>query len=168
MNNLPQLKIRNIKVSVILEQDLDLDTSFSSISKYDNLILTVYPNKRNLVNVTKIQSIDQLMKLDKIISSKFNNQCKKVRIDSIMLSRKVKNRQFSLKKMLETCRQHQADFKLDFNVESFHAPWIKSNFGSFNLFISGSSTVMGCRKLSDIDKIQEFLAKVYCKENEIK
>ena len=133
LNDLPQLKIQNIKVSVTLEQDLNLDFS-SNISKHDNLILTVYPNKRNLVNVTKIKTVDQLMKIGDIIANKFNNQCKHVRIDSIMLSRKVKDRLFSLKKMLKTCSEDR-DFKLDFNVESFHAPWIKSRFGSFNLFV---------------------------------
>ena len=64
--------------------------------------------------------------------------------------------------------QNNHDLKINFNVESFHAPWVKTQFGAFNLFVSGSSTVMGCKSILDIERIETILNKIYCKENEIK
>ena len=167
MLDLPRLQIRNIKVSVLLEQDLNPSLITSTVSHHENFVLTIYPNKRDLVNVTKLGNIDQLFKIQDIITSKFGIKCRNVKIDAMMLTRKVRNRQFSMNKILDFLK-HQNDFELSFNSELFHAPSVKSKFGTFNLFASGSCTVMGAKTLEDIDSIEVFLNQIYCKENEIK
>ena len=160
---LPRLKIRNIKSSLILENSLNI----SGIFPINSCIVTIYKNSRNLVNVTKLKSFSELYKICEILEKKFRAIIKTIRIDSIMLSRKCSNKRFSLKKMLEVCKRFQNELRLNFNVELFHAPWISSQFGSFNLFTTGSVTVLGVKKVEHISIIQNFLDKVYSFENEI-
>ena len=162
--NLPRLEIRNIKISVLLKEDLK--TSHPKISQHGNSIFTIYPNSKRLINVTNLKHIQELENITNVIEYQFSVKVEKMRIDSIMLSRKVKNKMFSFSKTLKIITGK--DFKFDNDCELFHAPWIKSKYGSFNLFACGSVTVMGVRSIDDLKKIEAFLDKVYCIENEIK
>ena len=53
------MSIRNIKASCILEEKVDT-LSKNYIFKQDNVVYTIYPHYRNLVNVTGIKSFQQL------------------------------------------------------------------------------------------------------------
>ena len=162
--NLPRLKIRNIKVSVFLSEDLK--SFHPQISEYQDYVFTIYPYSKRLINVTKLKSVDQLKNISNVIKVRYNVSVVKVKIDSIMLSRKVKGKMFSFQKTL--LRISNQDFKIDNDRELFHAPWVKSKYGSFNLFSCGSVTCMGVKCLEDIKMIEIFLDKIYCKENVIK
>lgn len=167
MNKLKPLEIRNIKISVILKEDIKMELPL--ISKEQNFVITIYPNSRRLINITKLKSVKDIYTISKLIVERFNVKIDKVRIDSIFLGRKIIGRKFSTEKMIQSCKNHgNGIFKLNFDVELFHAPFIRSKFGSFNMFGSGSVTCMGVRSVNDIKQIESFLSIVYCKENEIK
>lgn len=53
------MSIRNIKASFILEEKVDTPSK-NCIFKRDNIVYTIYPHVRNLVNVTGIKSFEQL------------------------------------------------------------------------------------------------------------
>ena len=161
---LPRLEIRNIKISIFIKDKLNM--SLPRITEYENMIFTIYPHSRKLINVTNLKSIKQLEDIKKVISSQFNVRVDIVRIDSMMLSRKVENRLFSFKETLKSITNQ--DFKTDNDQELFHAPWVKSKYGSFNLFSNGSVTCMGVKSLEGLLKIESFLNMIYCEENEIK
>ena len=57
--------IKNIKASFILEEKVTA-TSKNCIFKQDNVVYTIYPHVRNLVNVTGIKRFEQLERAKKI------------------------------------------------------------------------------------------------------
>ena len=77
------MSIKNIKASFILEDKVDT----SGIFKQDNVVYTIYPHYRNLVNVTGIKSFQQLETAKKTIESKLKKRIIKVRIDNTFFSR---------------------------------------------------------------------------------
>ena len=164
--NLPRLQIRNIKVSLILEDDCP----DRGIFRHDNAVITIYPANKKLINVTKIKTLDELYSIESDIEKMYKVKIKQTRIDAIMLSRKVKNKRFSEQKYLKTLKKYQHIYKMDYNHESFHSPWFKSNDGrgSFNLFSTGSCTAMGIKSVNDIMLIEKILNEAFCETNEIK
>ena len=78
------MSIKNIKASFILEDKVDT----SGIFKQNNVVYTIYPHVRNLVNVTGIKSFEQLEIAKKIIESKLKQKVVNVRIDNTFFSKK--------------------------------------------------------------------------------
>ena len=87
MNKLKPLEIRNIKISVILKEDIKMKLPL--ISKEQNFVITIYPNSRRLINITKLKSVKDIYTISKLIVERFNVKIDKVRIDSIFLGRKI-------------------------------------------------------------------------------
>ena len=63
------MSIKNIKASFILEEKVNAPSK-NCIFKQDNVVYTIYPHFRNLVNVTGIKRFEQLEMAKKIIESK--------------------------------------------------------------------------------------------------
>ena len=144
---LARLEIKNIKISLILHEELK-DLPNQKIIKHNNAVITFYPSNKRIINVTKLKTLNELYQIQNEIQSLFNVKVKKLKIDAIMLSRRVMNKRFSLKKMLKTLEKYKDLFKCDYHPELFHSPWFKSRdgkHGSFNVFTTGSSTVMGVK-----------------------
>ena len=78
------MSIKNIKASFILEDKVDI----FGIFKQNNIVYTIYPHVRNLVNVTGLKSFEQLEISKKIIESKLKQKVVKVRIDNTFFSKK--------------------------------------------------------------------------------
>ena len=170
-DQLPRLQIRNIKVSLIIEPPLGSENLTGKIFNHKGAVITIYPNNKSLINVTKLKTIEELYNIEREIEALYNVRIKESRIDAIMLSRKVKNKRYSEKKYLETLANYKHLYKLDYNHESFHAPWLKSlkpGGGSFNIFSTGSCTVLGVKSIKYIALIEKILNEVFCTENEIK
>ena len=104
MNKLKPLEIRNIKISVILKEDIKMELPL--ISKEQNFVITIYPNSRRLINITKLKSVKDIYTISKLIVERFNVKIDKVRIDSIFLGRKIIGRKFSTEKMIQSCKNH--------------------------------------------------------------
>lgn len=164
--NLPRLEIRNIKVSCFLDEDFPEP----GIYEGNNGIMTIYDSDKRLINITGIKTLNHLYTMESNIQKVFNVKIKKTKIDAIMLSRRVRNKRFSERKYLKVIEKYEHIFKRDYNHEMFHSPWFKSNGrrGSFNVFSTGSCTVMGVKSVSDIKLIEEILDEAFCEENEIK
>ena len=67
------MSIKNIKASFILEEKVTA-TSKNCIFKQDNVVYTIYPHVRNLVNVTGIKRFEQLEIAKKIIDLNWNEK----------------------------------------------------------------------------------------------
>ena len=169
--NLPRLEIRNIKVSLILADDFQ-NTGIFRLNN-TGAILTIYHTSKRLINVTNIKDLEHLYQLKRDIQEMYDVKIEQTRIDSVMLSRKVKgDRRFSEKKYLPIFNQpkYSKVYKMDYNPESFHAPTfrsIKKGGGFFNIFSNGSCTVMGVKDVEYIMLIEEMLDKAFCKKHEI-
>ena len=60
------MSIKNINASFILEEKIDTPSK-NCIFKQENVVYTIYPRVRNLVNVTGIKRFDQLEIAKKIV-----------------------------------------------------------------------------------------------------
>ena len=80
------MSIRNIKASFILKDKIDTPSK-NRLFKQGNVIYTIYPHFRNLINATGIKSFQQLEIAKKTIESKFEKRVVKVRIDNIFFSK---------------------------------------------------------------------------------
>ena len=168
---LPRLKIKNIKVSLLLKDDFPNTGIFKL--KTTGAILTIYPTSKRLINVTNIKHLKHLYQLKSVIQKMYDVTIKKTRIDAIMLSRQVKGRRFSEKKYLEIFKKPEFSevYKMDYNPERFHAPQFHSRVdggGFFNIFSTGSCTVMGVKEVMYVKLIEQMLDKAFCKKHEIK
>ena len=82
------MSIKNIKASFILEDKIDTPSK-NCIFKQDNVVYTIYPHARNLVNVTGIKRFEQLEIAKKIVESKLKQKVVKVRIDNAFSQRRI-------------------------------------------------------------------------------
>ena len=152
----------------MLEDKLIIEKKKVQIIEYDNSIITIYPHTKKLINVTNLKNLGNLYEIEDFVKKVFKVKPKSIRIDSIMLSRKIKNKRFSLGKVLKTLEKYKDIYTRNYEPELFHAPWFKSNgHGSFNLFSTGSCTVMGVKSINDIKLIEKILDEAFCKEHEI-
>ena len=82
------MSIKNIKASFILKDKIDTPSK-NCIFKRDNVVFTIYPRVRNLVNVTGIKRFEQLEIAKKIVESRLKQKVVKVRIDNIFSRRRI-------------------------------------------------------------------------------
>ena len=75
------MSIKNIKASFILEEKVAAPSK-TCIFQRDNVVYTLYPHVRNLVNVTGIKRFEHLEIAKKIIESKLKQKVVNVRIDN--------------------------------------------------------------------------------------
>ena len=183
---LPPLILRNIKIRVFLKASLNpfTETDINHIKEFGNFeskhhhqiirlknlyVFTVYKYSRNFINVTGLKSKIEITNIHHIIDKVFNASIKEIRIENMTFSRKVRNMSFSSEKILKLiCSQDLKVFKFDKTLEGFHAPWIRSKYGSFNLFATGSVTVVGVSCFKNIKIIEKYLDHIYCPESFIK
>ena len=78
------MSIKNIKASFILKDKVDT----SGIFKQNNVVYTIYPHVKKLVNVTGLKSFEQLEIAKKIVESKLKQKVVNVRIDNTFFSKK--------------------------------------------------------------------------------
>ena len=116
------MSIKNIKASFILEEKVILPSK-NCIFKQDNVVYTIYPHFRNLVNVTGIKRFEQLEIAKKIIESKFKQKVVNIRIDNTFFSKK----NYENVDMVKVYKFMQTNplFHVDYNIELFAGMYLK-------------------------------------------
>ena len=133
------MSIKNIKASFILEEKV-ATPSRNFILKRDNVVYTIYPHLRNLVNVTGIKSFQQLEKAKNIIESKLKQKVVNVRIDNTFFSKKNYENVDMVK--VYKFMQNNPLFHVDYNIELFAGMYLKpktSDYPTILFFRTGSS-----------------------------
>ena len=113
------MSIKNIKASFILEEKVDN----SGIFKQNNVVYTIYPHVKNLVNVTGLKSFEQLEIAMKIIVSKLKQKVVNVRIDNTFFSKKNYKNVDMVK--VYKFMQNNPMFHVDYNIELFAGMYLK-------------------------------------------
>ena len=132
------MSIKNIKASFILEEEV-ATPSRNCIFKRDNVVYTIYPHLRNLVNVSGIKSFQQLEKAKKIIESRLKQKVVNVRIDNTFFSKKNYKNVDMVK--VYKFMQNNSLFHVDYNVELFAGMYLKpksSDYPTILFFRTGS------------------------------
>ena len=154
------MSIKNIKASFILEGKIDTPSK-NCIFKRDNVVFTIYPHARNLVNVTGIKRFEQLEIAKKIIESKLKQKVVNVRIDNTFFSKKnYKN--VDMVKVYKFMQNHPL-FHVDYNIELFAGMYLKpktSVYPTILFFRTGSYTIMGAKKKDILIECQTFVNKL--------
>ena len=151
------MSIKNIKASFILEDKIDTPSK-NCIFKQDNVVYTIYPHVRNLVNVTGIKRFEQLEIAKKIIESKLKRKVEKVRIDNIFFSKKNYENVDMVK--VYKFMQNSPLFHADYNIELFAGMYLhpkKCEYPTILFFRTGSYTMMGAMKKDILIECQTFV-----------
>ena len=151
------MSIKNIKASFILEDKADT----SGISKQNNVVYTIYPHVKTLVNVTGIKSFEQLEISKKIIESKLKQKVVNVRIDNTFFSKKNYKNVDMVK--VYKFMQNNSLFHVDYNIELFAGMYLKpktSVYPTILFFRTGSYTIMGAKKKDILIECQTFVNKL--------
>ena len=151
------MSIKNIKASFILEEEV-ATPSRNCIFKRDNVVYTIYPHLRNLVNVTGIKSFQQLEKAKKIIESKLKQKVVNVRIDNTFFSKKNYENVDMVK--VYKFMQNNPLFHVDYNIELFAGMYLKpktSDYPTILFFRTGSYTIMGAKTKDILLECQTFV-----------
>ena len=140
------MSIKNIKASFILEDEINTPSK-NCIFKQDNVVYTIYPHVRNLVNVTGIKRFEQLEIAKKIIESKLKRKVVKVRIDNTFYSQKNYENVDMVK--VYKFMKNSPLFHADYNIELFAGMYLHpktSKYPTILFFRTGSYTMMGAMK----------------------
>ena len=151
------MSIKNIKASFILEEKV-ATPSRNCILKRDNVVYTIYPHLRNLVNVTGIKSFQQLEKAKKIIESRLKQKVVNVRIDNTFFSKKNYENVDMVK--VYKFMQNNPLFHVDYNIELFAGMYLKpktSDYPTILFFRTGSYTIMGAKTKDILLECQKFV-----------
>ena len=148
------MSIKNIKASFILEDKVNT----SGIFKQNNVVYTIYPHVKTLVNVTGIKSFEQLEISKKIIEYKLKQKVVNVRIDNTFFSKK-NYRNVDMVKVYKFM-QNNPLFHVDYNIELFAGMYLKpriSGYPTILFFRTGSYTLMGAKKKDILLECQIFV-----------
>ena len=151
------MSIKNIKASFILEEKVILPSK-NCIFKQDNVVYTIYPHFRDLVNVTGIKRFEQLEIAKKIIESKFKQKVVNIRIDNTFFSKKNYENVDMVK--VYKFMQNNPLFHVDYNIELFAGMYLKpktSEYPTILFFRTGSYTMMGAMKKDILIECQIFV-----------
>ena len=151
------MSIKNIKASFILEDKVDM----SGIFKQNNVVYTIYPHVKTLVNVTGLKSFEQLEISKKIIESKLKQKVVNVRIDNTFFSKKNYKNVDMVK--VYKFMQNNSLFHVDYNIELFAGMYLKpktSVYPTILFFRTGSYTIMGAKKKDILIECQTFVNKL--------
>ena len=151
------MSIKNIKASFILEEEV-ATPSRNCIFKRDNVVYTIYPHLRNLVNVTGIKSFQQLETAKKIIESRLKQKVVNVRIDNTFFSKKNYKNVDMVK--VYKFMQNNSLFHVDYNVELFAGMYLKPKttvYPTILFFRTGSYTILGAKKKDILLECQTFV-----------
>ena len=151
------MSIKNIKASFILEEKVTVPSK-NCIFKQDNVVYTINPHVKNLVNVTGIKRFEQLEIAKKIIESKLKQKVVNVRIDNTFFSKKNYENVDMVK--VYKFMQNNSLFHVDYNVELFAGMYLKPKttvYPTILFFRTGSYTILGAKKKDILLECQTFV-----------
>ena len=151
------MSIKNIKASFILEEKVAAPSK-NCIFKRDNVVYTIYPHVRNLVNVTGIKRFEQLEIAKKIIESKLKQKVVNVRIDNTFFSKKNYENVDMVK--VYKFMENNPLFHVDYNIELFAGMYLKPKtreYPTILFFRTGSYTIMGAKTKDILLECQKFV-----------
>ena len=126
--------------------------------KQNNVVYTIYPHFRDLVNVTGIKRFEQLEIAKKIIESKLKQKVVNIRIDNTFFSKKNYENVDMVK--VYKFMQNNPLFHVDYNIELFAGMYLKpktSEYPTILFFRTGSYTMMGAKKKDILIECQIFV-----------
>ena len=156
-------KTPNLEISFFIISS-PLPSSLEFLTKYK---IGIYKHSPELINVTGIQSLDDVHQIRSEMEETFSLKIdKEYRVDNIMASRKVQLK-FDLKKIIQTIRKKEYDkvFDVDYDLETyaqriFLKP-LEKPFPSIQLLYTGSVTVMGCKSIDHLKFCQNVIDRLY-------
>jgi TATA-box binding protein (TBP) (component of TFIID and TFIIIB) len=152
------MKLNNIKVSFIFENNVVKDQNKQIIWKNGNFTFTIYKHNRKLVNVTGLKSAEEIEQQKKLIEEMFQQKVKKERIDNTFFSKKdYKN--IDMPSLYKHLKENK-DYFVSYNIELFPGMYLHpkdKQYPTMILFRTGSYTMMGGKSIKVVYESELFL-----------
>ena len=152
------MKLNNIKVSFIFENNVVKDQNKQIIWKNGNFTFTIYKHSRKLVNVTGLKSAEEIEQQKKLIEEMFQQKVKKERIDNTFFSKKdYKN--IDMPSLYKHLKENK-DYFVSYNIEVFAGMYLHpkdKQYPTMIVFRTGSYTMMGGKSIKVVYESELFL-----------
>ena len=152
------MKLNNIKVSFIFENNVVKDQNKLIIWKNGNFTFTIYKHNRKLVNVTGLKSAEEIEQQKKLIEEMFQQKVKKERIDNTFFSKKDFTN-IDMPSLYKHLKENK-DYFVSYNIELFPGMYLHpkdKQYPTMILFRTGSYTMMGGKSLKIVYECEIFL-----------
>ena len=121
-----------------------------------SISVTIYGHSPLSLNVSGIQSLDEVNLVQELIEKLYDVKCLDVRVDNIFLSHKD-YLNLDVSKIYYYLRDY-IDCHVDYNIELYPGMYIKSkNYPTINLFRTGSFQILGAKSHEQIFEIKNFV-----------
>ena len=162
------MQMKNMKMSFFFQSPLfekDKKTPSKTNFKRNTAIMTIYKHKPNLVNVTGIKSVEEVTTYRRLLEEEFKQPVIEERIDSMFFSHRD-NIRIDLHQIYYWMREHNKDYLVDFNEETFHGMYLKPRdrcFPTIILFRTGTYTLIGGKSLHLVYQSEDFVKDIVMK-----
>ena len=152
------MKLNNIKVSFIFENNVVKDQNKLIIWKNGNFTFTIYKHNRKLVNVTGLKSAEEIEQQKKLIEEMFQQKVKKERIDNTFFSKKY-YKNIDMPSLYKHLKENK-DYCVSYTIEVFAGMYLHpkdKQYPTMIIFRTGSYTMMGGKSLKIVYECEIFL-----------
>ena len=127
-------------------------------------ILIVYGHSPLRINITGLNSMQEIENTRKYIEDLYEVKCSDVRVDNIFYSHKD-SKNIDMNAMYYHLRdQYKNDYVIDYNIELFPGLYMKSKIKGLPtliLFRTGSFTIIGCKSIEMVTKYKSFIYNIF-------
>ena len=152
------MKLKNIKVRFIFENDLVKKPNKQIIWKNEKLSFSIYKDATKFINVTGLKSLQEVEQQKLAMEELFKQKIVTVKIDNVFFSKKD-NKNLDMCLLYNYLKENKNYF-CNYNIELFAGMYLHPTnklYPTIFLFRTGSYTLMGGKSLKYIHESEHFV-----------
>lgn len=152
------MKLKNIKVRFIFENDLVKKPNKQIIWKNEKLSFSIYKDATKFINVTGLKSLQEVEQQKLAMEELFKQKIVTVKIDNVFFSKKD-NKNLDMCLLYNYLKENKNYF-CNYNIELFAGMYLHPTnklYPTILLFRTGSYTLMGGKSLKYIHESEHFV-----------
>ena len=152
------MKLKNIKVRFIFENDLVKKPNKQIIWKNEKLSFSIYKDATKFINVTGLKSLQEIEEQKLAMEELFKQKIVTVKIDNVFFSKKD-NKNLDMCLLYNYLKENKNYF-CNYNIELFAGMYLHPTnklYPTILLFRTGSYTLMGGKSLKYIHESEHFV-----------
>ena len=152
------MKLKNIKVRFIFENDLVKKPNKQIIWKNEKLSFSIYKDATKFINVTGLKSLQEIEQQKLAMEELFKQKIVTVKIDNVFFSKKD-NKNLDMCLLYNYLKENKNYF-CNYNIELFAGMYLHPTnklYPTILLFRTGSYTLMGGKSLKYIHESEHLV-----------
>ena len=152
------MKLKNIKVRFIFENDLVKKPNKQIIWKNEKLSFSIYKDSTKFINLTGLKSLQEVEQQKLAMEELFKQKIVTVKIDNVFFSKKD-NKNLDMCLLYNYLKENKNYF-CNYNIELFAGMYLHPTnklYPTILLFRTGSYTLMGGKSLKYIHESEHFV-----------